>query len=350
MKKRTIKYSWIHCRKWIATWTVLILIFSLISVSAGSEDDTGGAGSGNYTDLKIVTEKDDQSEESTKENLEVQEGLGDGTDNLETDIENLKNSAQESSNIDNQESPEEIQKLGLDTEKDTDSQENLEQNPEAEEIESCSADNLESAYKTPAQKKETEEKPECQRNSETNLKIKTSAEDEKDSSENLGTETEIKTEQCDELKNLEIVEVKTESEREVCNGITSVKSEGVESEATKEACSEENLADTSENTDLTDIDQTEVSVHDVKKSTRTGIKQKSQTDLSTESPSLSTVETEQSVLDTASLLGIKGLEPQIRAQSVQVAEAVKKPSKPASFLTGLLGTLLIGISIISRRR
>lgn len=362
-----------ECRRFIVIWIVFILVFSLISLSAGSGNEVDEEGPGNYTyslenagtdpELKIVTDNDVQSEENTGEDLDSKEDIGTSTDNQETDIENLEIITKESSSSDDQESLEEIQKTEFDSEEgtynqesaeenlkietdtekntgsqenleestgiktetkqDTDNQENLENNQEAEKVESCSKANLESAYKATIQKEETEENP--------------------------VTKTEMKTGSCEGSKNLEIVEVETEPEGEACNGITNSNSGGLEPETTVEAYSGENFAGTYENTGLTGVAQTEVSNHEIKKSTRLDKKQKSNTDLSTESQSPSTLKTEQSVLDTAGSLGLEGLEPRIREEALQAAEVVKKPSKLASFLIGLVGTLLIGITTIRGR-
>ncbi|WP_269851898.1 hypothetical protein [Methanosarcina horonobensis] len=87
-----------------------------------------------------------------------------------------------------------------------------------------------------------------------------------------------------------------------------------------------------------------------KKSNGPDKKQKSNTDLSTENENPSTLETDKSILDTASSLGFGDLEPQIRGEALQAAEIIKNPPKLASFLIGFVGTLLIGITIMSKRR
>lgn len=416
MKKRAIRYNWIHCQKWIATWTVFVLVFSLVSISAGSESYIERAGSGNYTDSKITTDTDEQSGESTEENLEVEENLGDGTDNQETDIENLENRAKESGSTDNQISTaddqisttddqisttddkicEEDSGIKTETEQDTDtqkskeddpevqagsnndisSQKNTQENPETkitvemstdihqntdnqeypeknqqtEKIDRCNTDNLKSTCKLPAQKKGAEEKPECQENSESILKSKTNKECEKDGLEYPGTKIDMKTGSCDGSKTMGIVEVETEPYRDACSGTINSKSEGLEPDTTIGASNGENFTGTYEKgTDLTGVARTEESVRDVKRSTRTGIKQKPYTILSTESQNPSILKTERSVLDSAGLLGLKGLEPQVRIESLQTAEVVKKPSKLASFLVTFAGTLLIGFTILKRR-
>lgn len=82
---------------------------------------------------------------------------------------------------------------------------------------------------------------------------------------------------------------------------------------------------------------------------RTDKKQESKTNLITESKSLSAMETEQSILDTASSLGLNDLEPQIRGKALQAAEIIKNPPKLPSFLIGFLGTFMIGIMILKKR-
>lgn len=424
MEKRTIRYSWIRCRKWIAAWTVLVLVFSLISVSAGSEGFTERAGSGNYTDSKIITDTDEQSGEIDEESLEGEEDLRDGTDNHNTDIGNLENKAEVSDSTDDQISTtddqiseedsgiktetekdtgtQESKKDDLEvqteakTEQDTDTQESKENGPEVqtgsiddissqkntqgnpetkvtaeistdihqnmdnqdcpeknrekEKIDSCSTDNLKSTCRVPTQNKVTEKKPECQENSESILKLKATGECEKDGFEYPGTKIEMETGSCDRLKTMEIVEVETEPGGEACSGTINSKSEGLESGTTVAASNEENFADNSEKgTDTTGVTRTEEFVRDLKRSTRTGIKQKSYTILSTEGQNPSILKTEQSVLDSAGLLGLKGLEPQVRIESIKAVEVIKKPSKLASFLFTFAGTLLIGFIILRKR-
>ncbi|WP_410509948.1 hypothetical protein RSJ42_07440 [Methanosarcina hadiensis] len=424
MKKRPIRYNWIHCRKWIATWTVLVLVFSLISVSAGSDSYTERAGSGNYTYLKIITDTDEQSEENTEGNLKVEEDPEDDAGNQETDIENPENRAEESGktrdqisttddrtseedsgikteteqdtntqknnekdpevqtgekiepNKDTQENTEEdaevragskddissqkntqespetkvTAEMSTDIHQNTDNEENPEKNRETEKIDSCSTDNLKSTCKVPAPKKGTEEKPECQKNPEAAQKLKTNKECGKDGFENPGTEIGMRTGSCDGLKTIEIVKVETGPDREACSGTTNSKSEGLESGTTIEVSNEENFAGAYEKgTDPEGVARTEEPARDVKRTTRAGIKQKSYTILSTEGQDPSILKTEQSVLDSAGLLGLKGLEPQFRIESIQAAEAVKKPSKLASFLVTFAGTLLIGFTMLRRR-
>ncbi len=101
---------------------------------------------------------------------------------------------------------------------------------------------------------------------------------------------------------------------------------------------------------LTGIAQTEVSIKAVNKSNGSNDKEDSNTDLSTEDQTSSSLETEQSVLDTSSSLGLDGLGPQIRGEAIQAAEVIKNPPKLASFLIGFVGTLFLGITIMSKRR
>ncbi|MDM7919376.1 MAG: hypothetical protein QUS12_09445 [Methanosarcina sp.] len=88
-----------------------------------------------------------------------------------------------------------------------------------------------------------------------------------------------------------------------------------------------------------------------KKSTRSNNNQKQNNDLSAESQDPSTLN-EQPVLDTAASipLGLESLESQIRGEALQEATVEKNPPKMASFLVGFIGTLLIGIALIKRRR
>jgi methanogen extracellular protein (TIGR04279 family) len=92
---------------------------------------------------------------------------------------------------------------------------------------------------------------------------------------------------------------------------------------------------------LTGMAQTEVSIGEAKKSN---------TNLSLESQSSSNLKTGQPVYNTAGSFGLESLEPQIRGKALKEAEVIRKPSKPGSFLMGFVGTLLIGIAILSRRR
>jgi len=99
---------------------------------------------------------------------------------------------------------------------------------------------------------------------------------------------------------------------------------------------------------LAGIAQKELEICAPNKSRGSDKKQEINTDLSTESQSPSTLETEQSILDTSSSFGLENLEPQIRGNILQ-ASAVKNPPKMPSFLVGFLGTLIIGLAILKRR-
>jgi methanogen extracellular protein (TIGR04279 family) len=92
--------------------------------------------------------------------------------------------------------------------------------------------------------------------------------------------------------------------------------------------------------DLAGMAQTEVSIGEAKKSNP---------NLSIESQSSSNLETGKPVY-TAGSFGLESLEPQIRGEALKEAEVIRTPSKPGSFLIGFVGTLLIGIAILSRRR
>ena len=97
---------------------------------------------------------------------------------------------------------------------------------------------------------------------------------------------------------------------------------------------------------LASVAQTELTIREDKKSNGPYKKQESKNNLATESKSPSTMETEQSILDTVSSLRLDDLEPQIRGNIPQAAEIMKNPPKLASFIIGFLGTLTIGISIL----
>lgn len=100
---------------------------------------------------------------------------------------------------------------------------------------------------------------------------------------------------------------------------------------------------------LKGIAQTELTISKAKKSTDSDKKQESSTSLSTESQSPSTLETEQPILETLSSLGLEDLEPQVRG-SILEAGIIKNPPKLPSFIIGFLGTIIIGIMILKRRR
>ena len=99
---------------------------------------------------------------------------------------------------------------------------------------------------------------------------------------------------------------------------------------------------------LASIAQQELTICKDKKSNGSDKKQESKANLATESKSPSTPETEQSILDTASSLGLNDLEPQIRGKALQAAEVIKNPPKLPSFLIGFMGTLMIGIMVLKK--
>ncbi len=98
---------------------------------------------------------------------------------------------------------------------------------------------------------------------------------------------------------------------------------------------------------LASIAQEELTIRtDKKQESNLNISTKRNTDISTENKSPSVLETEQSILDTSSSLGLENIEPQIRGNISQAAEVVKNPPKLTSFVIGFLGTLIIGTLII----
>jgi len=99
---------------------------------------------------------------------------------------------------------------------------------------------------------------------------------------------------------------------------------------------------------LTGIAQKELTISAAKKSYESDKKQESKTNISTESKSPSTLETEQSILETSSSFGLEDLEPQIRGNILE-AGVIKNPPKLSSFLIGFAGTLMIGIAILKRK-
>jgi methanogen extracellular protein (TIGR04279 family) len=103
---------------------------------------------------------------------------------------------------------------------------------------------------------------------------------------------------------------------------------------------------------LVGIVQTKVYVLEVKKLVRSSKNQEQNNDLSAESQYPSALKTEQPVLDTDASIpfGLEDLESQIRGEALQEAAVEKNPPKMASFLAGFIGTLLIGIAVIKRRR
>lgn len=116
MKKGTVRQNFSYCQKWIVNLTVLILILSLISLSA--------AGHGNNTDnnesaemnpgSKIAADRDDYTVESTGEYPETEENIGNGTDNLESP-ENYLEEAAGTPEEDSQRNPEENLETGTET-------------------------------------------------------------------------------------------------------------------------------------------------------------------------------------------------------------------------------------------
>lgn len=98
------------------------------------------------------------------------------------------------------------------------------------------------------------------------------------------------------------------------------------------------------------VAQTEVSIREAKKSDGSNKKQETNNNPVTESQEPLSQETEDSIPDTASSLGLESLGPQIRGEALQAAEVIKNPPKLASFLIGFIGTLLIGIVIIKKLR
>ncbi len=98
------------------------------------------------------------------------------------------------------------------------------------------------------------------------------------------------------------------------------------------------------------VAQTEVSIREAKKSNGSNKKQETNNNPVTEIQEPLSQETEDSILDTASSLGLESLGPQIRGEALQAAEVIKNPPKLASFLIGFIGTLLIGIVIIKKLR
>ena len=72
MKKGIVRQNWIHYRKWIVTWAVLIFILSLISLSAAragygaNSPENAGMNQGS----KILTDKGTYDRRSTGESLD----------------------------------------------------------------------------------------------------------------------------------------------------------------------------------------------------------------------------------------------------------------------------------------
>lgn len=183
MKKRTIRYYCIHCRKWIVTWTIFILILSLISLSAGS-----GNGTENHENTetgsssKAVTDKDVQSGEDAEEGLKAKEEIEGSTDSQETDSEIYKGNSKAPSSTDDQESSGEIQKTVSDSEEITDNREY------SEEI----ADNRENTEKDLSTEEGTEKDTGSQESLEEGKEIKTDTKKEADNQENTEKNSEIK--------------------------------------------------------------------------------------------------------------------------------------------------------------
>lgn len=105
---------------------------------------------------------------------------------------------------------------------------------------------------------------------------------------------------------------------------------------------------------LAGIAQKELTIKETKSSDKSDKKQESNINISTKSLSSSTQETQQPVLETSDLLGLEGVEPEIRGESLETA-VMSTLSKSVSFLIGfvgtlLMGTLLIGIRVLKGRR
>ncbi|HII79383.1 MAG TPA: TIGR04279 domain-containing protein [Methanosarcina sp.] len=213
MKKGTIRHNWRHCRKWIATWTVLILILSLISLSAGSGNDTEShENAGTDPDSKIITDKDMQSgEESTGENLESKENLDTDKDNQEPDSETLEERAKESNSTDNQETSEKIQKTESDAEKDTGSQESLEESTGTKTETKQDTGDQENLEKSSGTKEVESGSTDNKKGSEENLETKTETEQDTDNQEIIEKNPEVQTGEKNDISNQESTEENSES-------------------------------------------------------------------------------------------------------------------------------------------
>lgn len=200
------------------TWAVLILILSLISLSAaGSGNDTESREiAGMNPDSKIADDTDRNSGESTGENLKTQADIGYGTDNRENTVDNLEKISGLPDVTDNQEitgeapksrarldkgvynlgSVEKSLKAETEIKKDTGSQENPEKNPEIKEVESNSIDNQEGPEASPETKTEIEQDTDNQQNVERNLDTGIGEERDTENKENIekNPETGIRSE------------------------------------------------------------------------------------------------------------------------------------------------------------
>ena len=253
MKKGIVRYNWIHCRKWIVTWTVLIFILSLISLLA--------AGSGNEIDShenaginlnsKIVTDKDTLSRETLGGSTEVETGTGSGTDiqesaggnlgkiieapggtdNPESALETLETGTGSDDGAYNRESTEASIKAETGTEKDTESresieksmetetetkqdtgnQENLEENLETKKLESISIDNPEDPEENLGTKIETKQDTDDQQDIEKNPDMRIRAEKDTEKQEPIEKNLEMQTEAKDETSSQENIQENPET-------------------------------------------------------------------------------------------------------------------------------------------
>ncbi len=232
MKKGTIRHNWIHCRKWIVAWTVLILILSLISLTAGSGNNTDNQeNAGADPGSKTVTDKDVQSgEESTGESLESKEKPDTDKDNQEPDTETLEERAKEPSSTDDQENSEKIQKTESDSEdgtynrentredlktesdaeKDTGSQESLEESTGTKTETKQDTGDQENLEKNSGTKEVESGITDNQKSSEKNLDTKTEAEKDTDNQEIIEKSPDVQTGEKDKISSQESIEENSE--------------------------------------------------------------------------------------------------------------------------------------------
>ncbi|MPM48833.1 hypothetical protein SDC9_95560 [bioreactor metagenome] len=190
MNKGIMRHTRIYCRKWIVIWTILILILSFISLSAGSGNETENRKI-TGTDSRTVTDKDSQSgentEESTVEDLEAKEETETGTDDQKTGSEIHENNIHEKNSkalvsTDDQESTGETQKTASDSDESTDNQEDTNENLKAKE-------EIEDSKETVAEKDTS-----SQESLEESKEMETETEPDTDNWENFEENLEVKKE------------------------------------------------------------------------------------------------------------------------------------------------------------
>ncbi|MDI9394172.1 MAG: TIGR04279 domain-containing protein [Euryarchaeota archaeon] len=286
MKKGTIWHNWRHCRKWIATWTVLILILSFISLSAGSGNETENhENAGTDPNSKVVSDKDIQSGESTEENLESKEKLETDKDKQKTDTDKQKDNtetreerAKQSNSTDDQESLKEIMEIKTETKKDTGNQENLEKSSEIKETESDNTDKQKGSEIESGTKTKEEIDFETKTNVEIDFETKTKEEIdfETKTKEEVDSETKTETEKDSDIQ--EIIEKNSEVQTGAKGNVSSQRSAEKKPETKKEASDSNDYKGSAEKNLDTGIKKVTDNQKNPEKNQETGKVERSSTD------------------------------------------------------------------------